>query len=150
MGFMLTYRGIEAKPNKCLAIFVLWSPTSLKEVHIFVGRLTSLSRFLPRLSEKIRPIMKTLKKADKFAWSSECEVAFEVVNVVVSLTPFLEKPAPGSKLLLYILVSENAISAALVQHEGQKTVYFVGRALQDAETQYQLIEKAELMVVYAA
>ena len=51
---------------------------------------------------------------------------------------------------MYISPSEDAISATLVQQEDQKPVYFVGRALQDAETRYQLIEKAALAVVYAA
>ena len=49
-----------------------------------------------------------------------------------------------------ILVSDSAISAALVQHEGQKPLYFAGRALKDVETRYQVIEKAVLVVIYHA
>jgi len=51
---------------------------------------------------------------------------------------------------LYISASKDGISVALVQQEDQKPFYFVGRALQDAETRYQLIEKTALAVVYAA
>jgi len=47
LGFMLTHRGIEANPDKCLAILDTQSPTTLKEVQSLVGKLTSLSRFLP-------------------------------------------------------------------------------------------------------
>jgi len=136
LGFMLTQRGIEANPDKCSIILATRSPTSLKEVQSLVGRLTSLPRYLPRLAEKIRSIVKALKKADKFAWSSECEAAFEAIKTAVSSTPILGRPTPRSKLLLYISVSESAISAALVQHEDQKLVYFVGRALLDVETRY--------------
>jgi len=77
-----------------------------------------------------------LKKANKFEWSNECEATFEAVKAAVSSTPILQKPTLGSKLLLYIFVSESTISAALVQQEGKKLVYFAGRALQDAETRY--------------
>jgi len=126
------------------------TPTTLKEVQSLVERLISLSRFLPRLAGKIRPILKTLKNADKFEWSNECQTAFEAVKTTVSSVPILQKPVPGSKLLLYIFVSKSATSAALVQQEGQKLVYFVGRALQDAVTKYQLIEKAVLVIVYVA
>lgn len=70
--------------------------------------------------------MRTPKKADKFKWDSECEKAFEVVKAAVSSTPILEKPVPGSRLLLYISISDIAISVALVQHEEQKLVYFAG------------------------
>jgi len=89
LGFMLTHRGIEANPNKCSTILAMRSPTTLKEVQSLVGKLTSLSRFLPRLAEKIRPIVKTLKKANKFKWSNEYEVAFEAIKAVVSSAPIL-------------------------------------------------------------
>jgi len=38
------------------------SPKNLKEVQRLIGRLTSLARFLPRLTEKVRPILKIMKK----------------------------------------------------------------------------------------
>jgi len=66
LGFMLTHRAIEANPDKCSTILNMQSPTTLKEVQSVVGKLTSLSRFLPKLAEKIRPIIKVLKKADRF------------------------------------------------------------------------------------
>jgi len=112
---MLTHKGIKANPEKCLAILDTQSPTTIKEVQSLVGKLTCLSRFLPKLAKKIRPIVKTLKKIDKFQWSSECEEAFVAIKATVSSTPILQKPAPGSRLLLYISVSEGTISAALMQ-----------------------------------
>jgi len=66
LGFMLTLKGIEANPDKCSTILNMQSPTTLKEVQSLVGKLTSLSRFLPKLAEKIKLIVKTLKKADRF------------------------------------------------------------------------------------
>jgi len=147
---MLTHRGIEANPGKCSAILDTQSPTTLKEVPSLVGKLTSLSRFLHKLAEKIRPIVKILKKANKFQWSSECKEVFVAIKTAVSSDPILQKPAPSGRPLLYISVSEGAISVALVQQEDQKPVYFVGRVLQDMETRYQLIEKVVLAVIYTA
>jgi len=150
LGFMLTQREIEANPDKCSVILAMKSSTNLKEIQSLVRRLTSLSQFLPRLADKIRPIVRTLKKADKFVWNSECEATFHAVKMTVSSMPILGRLRAEGKLLLYILVSENATSAALVQYEDQKSVYFAERALLDAETKYQLIEKATLAVIYAA
>jgi len=76
LGFMLTSRGIEANPDKCRALETMRSPDNLKEVQRLVGRLTSLSRFMPRLAEKINPILRLMKKAEKFAWNESCEEAF--------------------------------------------------------------------------
>ena len=114
LGFMLTYRGIEVNLDKCATILSMRNPTSLKDVQSLVGRLTSLSCFFPKLAEKIKPIVKTVKKGDRFKWDDECEEAFEVVKAAMSSMPILEKPAPGSRLLLYISVSNNAITSALV------------------------------------
>jgi len=101
LGFMLTHKGIEANPDKCVAISCMRSPNNLKEVQRLVGRLTSLSCFLPRMTKKIRPILRVLKKADRFKWDDRYEKAFNDIKTVASSTPILEKPKTKSKLLLY-------------------------------------------------
>jgi len=49
---MLTQRGIEANPEKCNAIIERRSPNNVKEVQHLIGRLTTISRFLPKLAEQ--------------------------------------------------------------------------------------------------
>jgi len=56
LGFMITHRGIEANPNKCTTILGLHNPTNVQEVQNLNGRLASLSRFLPKLADKVKPI----------------------------------------------------------------------------------------------
>ena len=53
LGFMLTYRGIEANLNKCQAIVEMRSPKNIKEIQKLFGKLTAMSRFIPKLAEKI-------------------------------------------------------------------------------------------------
>jgi len=60
LNFMLTHRGIEANPDKCKAITEMRSPKNLKEIQQLLGRLTALSRFVPRLAERIRPMAQML------------------------------------------------------------------------------------------
>jgi len=62
LGFMLTNRGIEANPDKCEAIMKMGSPKKLKEVQRLVRKLNSLSRFIPILAERTKPIVNLLKK----------------------------------------------------------------------------------------
>jgi len=57
LGFMLTQRGIEVNPEKCKAIIEMRSPTTIKEVQRLIGRLTAISRFLPKLAEQTQPII---------------------------------------------------------------------------------------------
>jgi len=57
---MLTHRGIKANPDKCQVILNMRSPNSVKEVQQLLRRLTALSRFVPRLAERMRPIVQLL------------------------------------------------------------------------------------------
>ena len=52
LGFMLTQRGIEVNPEKCKAIIMMGSPTTIKEVQRLIGRLTAISHLLPKLAEQ--------------------------------------------------------------------------------------------------
>jgi Reverse transcriptase (RNA-dependent DNA polymerase)/RNase H-like domain found in reverse transcriptase len=66
--------------------------------------------------------------------------------------PCLTRPAIGDSLLLYLVVAEHVVSAALVREEGtqQQPVYFISHVLQDAETKYSPMEKIAYALVIAA
>lgn len=133
LGFMLTTRGIEANLDKCRAILEMRSPHNLKEVKRLVGRLTSLSRFIPKLSERIKPILAIMKKSSQ-GWNKECEEAFEEVKRILIEPPVMGRPEPGHELQIFLAVIEEAISATLVQEQPQfRLIYFVSRSLKDAE-----------------
>nr|KYP74632.1 Retrovirus-related Pol polyprotein from transposon 17.6 [Cajanus cajan] len=152
LGFMLSARGIEANRDKCQAVLDMRSPSNLKELQRLSGRLVALSRFLPRLADKISPMTKLLRKASAFSWDEACEEAFTALRTTLSTPPILTRPNPSNMLLVYLAVSDEAISSVLVQEkEGTQTpIYFVSRLLQDAETRYQLIEKVALCLVHAS
>jgi len=94
LGFMLTHRGIEANPDKCKAIMEMRSPKNLKEIQQLLGRLTALSRFVPRLAERIRPIATMLRKTSKFSWNEECEQIFGQLKEFLSSPAVIKKPRP--------------------------------------------------------
>nr|KYP50212.1 Retrovirus-related Pol polyprotein from transposon 17.6 [Cajanus cajan] len=148
---MLSKRGIEANPDKCQGIINMQSPRNIKEVQRLARRITSLARFLPCMAEKSRPIMTLLKKATKFQWNDECESAFQSFKIMLTTPPLLTKPDPQLDMIIYISVSDKAISSVLVQEKmEQMLVYFVSRVLQDAETRYQHLEKIVLALVHTA
>ncbi|GAU39237.1 hypothetical protein TSUD_396840 [Trifolium subterraneum] len=70
----------------------------------------------------------------------------------LSEPPVLTRPVEGEKLYLYLAVASEAISAVLIREteQGQKSVYFVSRALQGPELRYLQIEKIALAVIIAA
>jgi len=152
LGFMLTQRGIEANPEKCKAIIKMRSPATIKEVQRLIGRLTAISRFLPKLAEQTQPIVQLLKKSTRFTWTDDCEQIFQKLKTTLTSPPILHKPDTHQPLLVYITTIDYTVNAALVQEiEGtQHLVYFVSRTLQDPETRYQMVEKLALSLVHAA
>jgi len=152
LGFMLTQRGIEANPEKCKAIIEMRSPTTVKEVQRLIGRLTAISRFLPKLAEQTQPIIQLLKKSTRFTWTDDCEQIFQKLKTTLTSPPILHKPDTHQPLLVYITATDCTVNAALVQEiEGtQHPVYFVSRMLQDPETRYQMVEKLAISLVHSA
>ena len=149
---MLTHRGIEANPEKCNAIIEMRSSTSVKEVQRLKGRLTAISRFLPKLAEQTQSIIQLLKKSTKFTWNDDCEEIFHKLKSTLTSPPIIHKLDTHQPLLVYITATDPTVSAALVQDVGgkQHPIYFVSRTLQDPETRYQMVEKLALSLVHAA
>ena len=60
--------------------------------------------------------------------------------------PFLSKPKEGEVLYVYLAVSDSVMSTVLVREEDrvQWPIYYVSKALLDAETRYTEIEKLSL------
>ncbi|GAU32151.1 hypothetical protein TSUD_68220 [Trifolium subterraneum] len=128
------------------------SPTSVKEVQQLTGRIAALSRFLSCAGEKAFHFFATLKSGERFTWSDKCEEAFQQLKVFLASPPILTHPQLGCPLYLYLAVSENSMSSALVQDiKGEeKPVYFVSSIFKGAEIRYQKIEKLSLAVVTTA
>ncbi|XP_052728231.1 uncharacterized protein LOC108329042 isoform X1 [Vigna angularis] len=151
LGFMLTTRDIEVNPDKCRTVLEMRSPQKLKEVQRLVGRLTSLSRFIPRLAERIKPILKVMKRSTGVDWDDQCEQAFDEVKRILVSPPVMGRPEAGHALQLFLAVSDDTVSSALVQEQPEfKLVYFVSRTLQPVETRYKRVEKIALALVMAA
>nr|KYP60612.1 Retrotransposable element Tf2 [Cajanus cajan] len=89
LGFMITSRGIEANPGKCKAIIQMQSPQTVKEVQRLAGRLVSLSCFIPKLTEKARPIFTLLRKPKDFQWTDQCEEALRSFKTFLTTPPIL-------------------------------------------------------------
>jgi hypothetical protein len=84
-------------------------------------------RFLPTSAWKCLPFFRTLRDKVEFQWNEECEEAFQELKKVLSALPVLSRPDLGQTLYLYLVVTDEAISAALVKEKSrsQSPIYFV-------------------------
>ena len=109
-----------------------------------------MNRFVSRATDKCLPFFKTLKQA--FAWTDECETAFQDLKRYLSNPPLLSPSKQGESLYLYLAVSETAVSATLIREEDRKQlpVYYVSQAFQGAEFRYPRIEKIAFALIVAS
>ncbi|XP_019157957.1 PREDICTED: uncharacterized protein LOC109154680 [Ipomoea nil] len=149
LGFMVTRNGIEPNLEKVRTILDMEPPRSIKEVQRLNGRLAALGRFLSKSAERSLPFFQILKKSKGFEWTPDCQKAFEELKKYLLSPPLLAKPEAGETLILYLGVSQGAISSVLVKEEGgtQRPIYYVSKALHDAELRYSVLEKTVFAIV---
>ena len=150
LGFIVSQRGIEENPKKVKAILEMSLPRTTKEVQSLTGRVATLNRFVSKATNKYLPFFKTLKKV--FAWTEECETAFQELKHYLSNPPLLSLSKEGEDLFLYLAISVTAVSAALIKEENrvQLPVYYVSQAFQGVEARYPPIEKITFALIVAS
>ena len=117
------------------------------------GRVAALNRFISRAIDRCHIFFKVVKKAkNEVDWTPECEEAFLQLKQYMTHSSLLAKPSPGETLYLYLAVSGHAVSSVLVHETDkvQKPMYYVSKALLDAETRYPAHELVVLSLIIAA
>ena len=116
------------------------------------GRVAALSRFMSQAIDRCASFFDMLKGSKKFEWTKKCEQAFQALKEHLGCPPLLSKPIEGETLYLYLVVSKNAVSVALVREEGkaQWPVYYLRKRLLDTKTRYPGLEKLALALVVAS
>ncbi|XP_031402528.1 uncharacterized protein K02A2.6-like [Punica granatum] len=129
LGFMINQQGIETNLEKVPTILYMASPRNVHEVQKLTGRLTALNRFLTRSGDKCYPFFQALKRARNFAWSEECEVAFEGIKEHLHTLPALVKQMHDETLSAYLRVSDTAVSSVPIREERreQQSVYHASK-----------------------
>jgi ribonuclease HI len=155
LGFIVSERGIEANPEKIVAITNMGPIKDLKGVQRVMGCLAALSRFISRLGEKGLPLYRLLRKAECFTWTLEAEEALGNLKVLLTNTPILVPPAAGEALLIYVAATTQVVNVAIVverQEEGhalpvQRPVYFISEVLSETKVRYPQIQKLLYAVI---
>jgi hypothetical protein len=114
LGFLISYREIEANPEKIKTIKAMRPPARIKDVQKPTGCLAALSQFISRLAERALPFFKLLQTSGPFVWTEDAEEAFQELKRCLISPPIMVAPKPSESLLLYIVATTEAVSMVLL------------------------------------
>ena len=147
MGHVVSNKGLKPDPSKVEAILKMEPPTDKAGVERLRGTVNYLSRFVPKLTDVMRPISDLTRPDIEWSWTSTHDKAFEEVKYLLTVAPVLAYFDPTKELAIQCDASGQGLGAALLQ-EGRPLAY-ASRALSDTETRYATIEKEMLAIVFA-
>ena len=146
-GFVLTEKGVQIDPDKQKAVASMKEPKDQVALKSFLGMLSHVSRFIPRLAEVVAPLREVCRKDSDWSWGERQRKGFREATTLVSQSMALAFFNPTAAIEIECDSSQYALGAALIQND--KPVYFASRTLSTTETRYAQIEKELLAVVYS-
>src|SRR6266487_174365 len=154
LGFVVHIKDIEINQNKTKAILETKSPSNKKQLQSLLGKINFLRRFISNLSGKAQPFLPLLrlKKEDIFTLGQDQQKAFYDIKRYLSNPPTLMPPIRNKFMKLYISASDLTLGSMHAQEDAngdEKTIYYLSRVLNNAETKYSCIEKLCLCLYFS-
>ena len=84
VGHIFSHEGLKTDPEKSRGMPV---PTDSQSLHRYIGMITYLAKFIPRLSEIATPFRQVIKQQSVCHWNNQHQKAFEAINDAISNPP---------------------------------------------------------------
>ena len=158
MGHTLTPEGLKPSNEIANAVLNMPQPQDKAATRRFLGTITYLSKFCPRLNEVVRPLRDLTHIDQKFLWADQHTEALRQAKELVSQAPCLRYFDVKAPVVLQVDASEYGLGAALLQPATcslnssdtlWQPVAYSSSSLSQTEQRYAQIEKETLAIVHA-
>ena len=157
LGHILDGNGIHVDPEKVVAVKNMPSPKKVVELQSFLGMVGYYRRFISGFAKIAHPLIKLLKKKEKWLWTDECEQAVLKFKEALTTAPVLCMPDYKKQFIVQTDASLVGIGAVLSQKFGSEDdgkvrdqpVAFVSRTLKGYEKNYSATDLELLAVIWS-
>ncbi|CAM1296766.1 Uncharacterised protein r2_g608 [Pycnogonum litorale] len=152
LGYLVGKGMIKPSPSNIEVILNYPVPTSVKELHRFIGMASYYRRFIQGFSQLTDPLRKLLRNKVEWNWKEEQVQAFDILKQKLSSSPVLTTYDPSLSVEIRTDASGHGIGAILTLKDDdgiRGVVSYASRHLSKAELNYSTTEKECLAVVWA-
>jgi hypothetical protein len=114
LGHVISPEGITVDPGKIKDALDWKPPTSVTQVHSFLGLAGYYRRFILNFSKISKSITELLKKGNKYVWSKDCDEAFLTLKLLTT-SPVLAHPDIAKPFDVYCDASSTGLGCVLMQ-----------------------------------
>ncbi|GKA94472.1 putative nucleotidyltransferase, ribonuclease H, partial [Tanacetum coccineum] len=134
LGHIVSTDGITIDHAKVEAITKWLRLTTVTEVRSFLGLAGYYRRFIEGFSLLDLPLMKLMRKGEKFDWNEEREKSFEELKRRLVTSPVLTLPSGTGGYQIYSDAAKKGLGCVLMQHG--KVIAYAARQLKPYEVNY--------------
>jgi hypothetical protein len=147
LGHTISSDGISVDPSKVQEVIDWKPPTSVHQIHSFLGLAGYYRRFIPDFSKVAKPMTERLKKGVKFSWDQKCEDAFHTLRAHLTTALVLAQPDVSKPFNIYCDASGIGLGCVLMQDN--RVIAYASRALRTHEQNYPTHDLELAAVIHA-
>lgn len=151
LGYILSPDGLRMAEDKIKVILDWPTPRKVKDVQSFLGFANFYRRFIPFYSDITVPLTRLTRKNVDWAWTTDCQKAFDTLKKAFTTAPILSQWRPDAPLIVETDASDYALAAILsiVVDDEIHPVAFHSRTFTETELNYDVHDK-ELLAIFEA
>lgn len=155
LGYIITQEGIQMEPSRVDSIKEWPTPTSFRDIQVFLGFCNFYRKFIAHYSAIVSPLTEQLKgsengkKTGDFSWPTEANDAFESLKHAFCSATVLRHWDPSRPTRVETDASVKAISGILTQlvDSQWRPIAYWSRKLQDTEQRWATGQQELLAIV---
>jgi len=153
LGHLLTSKGLKPLPNKVESICNWGPPTNVSELRSFLGAIDYYRQFIKNFSAASEPLCRLLKKNQKFIWTSEQDLCFNLLKEKLISAPVLKFPDFSKPIIIRTDASYKGLGGVLLQkgEDGatEHPIHYESRTLTKAENNYGITDLEGAALYYS-